>query len=194
MWGVWSTKSLKVFQTDKTRLPSPTGWLSDDFWDRTRGDGRAPGWSVRSVKFGGSAKEVMTLSAHFSAARRGRTDIRDGRDRAGSHCAWTQTAASTCPRTPLFPAAIATPHIVTSVHPHRATHYVTIPFSASPAAWSCPNSATYITGCAGARGHLPCGFAVRVLTPELDLGLDVACPAHERAGFWVLRRYPGGGG
>jgi hypothetical protein len=68
VWDVRSTKPLKEFQTDKTRLPGPnpnggaTGWLSDDFWDWTRGDGRAPGWSVRNVKFGGSPKEVMTFT------------------------------------------------------------------------------------------------------------------------------------
>lgn len=100
VWDVRCTKPLRVFQTDKTRLPASsgnggaTGWLSDDFGDWTRGTGRAPGWSVRNVKFGGSAKEVMTftevctrqlaivaghntnlLSAHFPTARCGCSNI-----------------------------------------------------------------------------------------------------------------------
>jgi hypothetical protein len=68
VWDVRSTKPLKVFQTDKSRVPGgggnglATGWLSDDFFDWTRGSGRAPGWSVRSVKFGGSGKELMTFT------------------------------------------------------------------------------------------------------------------------------------
>lgn len=56
IWDVRSTKPLKVFQTDKTRVPGGTGgasgWLSDDPWEWTRGNSKAPGWSVRSVKFG----------------------------------------------------------------------------------------------------------------------------------------------
>lgn len=68
VWDVRSTKPLKVFQTDKTRLPASgnggaTGWLSDEFGDWTRG---GDGWSVRNVKFGGSAKEVMTFTEHTS--------------------------------------------------------------------------------------------------------------------------------
>jgi len=72
IWDVRSSKPLKVFQTDKTRMPSsksPTnggasGWLSDDPWDWTRGAYQAPGWGVRSVKFGSndSGREIMTFT------------------------------------------------------------------------------------------------------------------------------------
>jgi hypothetical protein len=68
VWDVRSTKPLKVWQTDKTRSGTDllggngaaSGWLSDDPWDWTRGGSRAPGWGVRSVKFGPAAgREVM---------------------------------------------------------------------------------------------------------------------------------------
>lgn len=71
VWDVRSTKPCKIFQTDKTRVPSGTGsasgWLSDDPWEWTRGNSKAPGWSVRNVKFGnggsnGSGKEIMTFT------------------------------------------------------------------------------------------------------------------------------------
>jgi len=41
-----------------------SGWLSDDPWDWSRGGYRAPGWGVRSVKFGSgdSGREVMTFT------------------------------------------------------------------------------------------------------------------------------------
>lgn len=68
VWDVRSTKPLKIFQTEKSRIPSAnggvSGWSSD-------GDGiyewpglfKAPDWSVRSVKFGGSGdKELMTFT------------------------------------------------------------------------------------------------------------------------------------
>jgi len=59
VWDVRSTKPVKVVQTDKTR-PSTghlgngeaSGWLSDDPFDWTRGNSRAPGWGARNVKFG----------------------------------------------------------------------------------------------------------------------------------------------
>ncbi|KAF9493345.1 hypothetical protein BDN71DRAFT_1395278 [Pleurotus eryngii] len=73
VWDVRSSKPLKVFQTDKSRMPaspgngSASGWLSDDPWDWTRGNSKAPGWSVRSVKFGGIAgKELMIFTEHTS--------------------------------------------------------------------------------------------------------------------------------
>ncbi|THU80730.1 hypothetical protein K435DRAFT_874078 [Dendrothele bispora CBS 962.96] len=80
VWDVRSTKPLKVFQTDKTRYPSASnnwgvtgtgysnGWLSDDPYDWTRGNSKAPGWCVRNVKFGGNGcgKEIMTFTEHTS--------------------------------------------------------------------------------------------------------------------------------
>ncbi|KAJ8516621.1 hypothetical protein ONZ45_g6092 [Pleurotus djamor] len=76
VWDVRSSKPLKVFQTDKSRMPPSTGngaasgWLSDDPWDWTRGHSKAPGWSVRSVKFGcgghGLGKELMVFTEHTS--------------------------------------------------------------------------------------------------------------------------------
>jgi WD40 repeat protein len=70
VWDVRSSKPLKVFQTDKTKARTgngnASGWLSDDPWDWTRGHSKAPGWSVRSVKFGNtherSGKEIMTFT------------------------------------------------------------------------------------------------------------------------------------
>ncbi|KAG7089279.1 hypothetical protein E1B28_010978 [Marasmius oreades] len=75
IWDVRSTKTLKVFQTDKGRLPSEGGhwtggWLSDDPYEWTRGNSKAPGWSVRNVKFGsggnGIGREIMTFTEHTS--------------------------------------------------------------------------------------------------------------------------------
>lgn len=77
VWDVRSTKPVKVVQTDKTR-PSTghlwngeaSGWLSDDPFDWTRGNSRAPGWGARNVKFGpGGAygrpgHELMTFTEH----------------------------------------------------------------------------------------------------------------------------------
>jgi WD40 repeat protein len=67
VWDVRSTKPLKVFQTDKNRVPgggngAASGWLVDDIFDWSGGGYRAPGWSVRNVKFGGSGKELMTFT------------------------------------------------------------------------------------------------------------------------------------
>lgn len=70
VWDIRSTKVLKVFHTDKTRPSgggngSATSWLSDDPLDWTRGSSKAPGWSVRNVKFGAgghSGKEIMTFT------------------------------------------------------------------------------------------------------------------------------------
>lgn len=72
VWDVRSCKPLKVFQTDKTRVPSgnggASGWLSDDPWEWTRGSSKAPGWSVRNVKFntGNFGKEIMAFTEHTS--------------------------------------------------------------------------------------------------------------------------------
>ncbi|KAF8626105.1 hypothetical protein AX17_006601 [Amanita inopinata Kibby_2008] len=89
VWDVRSTKPMKVFQTDKsTGLglgslgagglwaggaaaalagSAASGWLFEDHW-HGHGGVRAPGWSVRSVKFGGgvggSGKEVMAFTEH----------------------------------------------------------------------------------------------------------------------------------
>ena len=107
VWDVRSTKPLKVFETDKSRTPrregngEASGWLSDEIFEWSGSSFRAPGWSVRNVKFGGSGdKEIMTFTevrllllkgprslnlalviAHFSSARRGRPYVRDGTDR-----------------------------------------------------------------------------------------------------------------
>ncbi|KAF9021183.1 hypothetical protein BDZ89DRAFT_1071653 [Hymenopellis radicata] len=71
VWDVRSTKPLKTFQTDKSRVAlgngGATGWLSDDPWEWTRGSCKAPGWSVRNVKFSqggrnGMGKEIMTFT------------------------------------------------------------------------------------------------------------------------------------
>jgi WD40 repeat protein len=79
VWDVRSSKPLKIFHTDKTRTSfskdgitnmngNATGWLSDDPWDWSRGTSKAPGWGVRSVKFGGGGdcghpgREVMTFT------------------------------------------------------------------------------------------------------------------------------------
>jgi len=78
VWDVRSTsKPIKVFQTDKTRVPggnasgfvgngAATGWLSDDPWEWTRGN-KAPGWCVRNVKFNGGegarlGKEILAFT------------------------------------------------------------------------------------------------------------------------------------
>lgn len=71
IWDVRSSKPMKTFNTDKSRISlghgGATGWLSDDPWDWTRNSYRAPGWSVRSVKFNnsgryGTGKEIMTFT------------------------------------------------------------------------------------------------------------------------------------
>ena len=76
VWDVRSTKPLKVVQTDKSRsVGSPsrttatgaaTGWLYESQlpWDWGRGQGKAPGWGVRSVKFSpcSSGREVLTFT------------------------------------------------------------------------------------------------------------------------------------
>ncbi|KAF8650056.1 hypothetical protein AX16_005446 [Volvariella volvacea WC 439] len=88
IWDVRSTKPLKIFHTDKSRMPNPgvggssgggigsgsapvgnggaVGWLSDDPWEWTREQSKAPGWSVRNVKFGGGklGKEIMVFTEH----------------------------------------------------------------------------------------------------------------------------------
>ena len=76
VWDVRSTKPLKVVQTDKTRSSgSPlataatggaSGWLyeSSPSWEWGRGQSKAPGWGVRSVKFSpqGVGREVLTFT------------------------------------------------------------------------------------------------------------------------------------
>ena len=75
VWDVRSTKPIKVIQTDKTRFPvghlgnrEETSMLSDDPWDWTRGNSKAPGWGARSVKFGAGGThgrpghEIMTFT------------------------------------------------------------------------------------------------------------------------------------
>jgi WD40 repeat protein len=79
VWDVRGTsKPIKVFQTDKTRVPGgstsefignggATGWLSDDPWEWTIRGNKAPGWCVRNVKFNGGdgarlGKEIMAFT------------------------------------------------------------------------------------------------------------------------------------
>jgi hypothetical protein len=110
VWDVRSSKPLKIYHTDKTRAcvtkvgnasmnGSASGWLSDDPWDWSRGDSKAPGWGVRAVKFGNGGqcgypgKEFMTFTevriavrvinkgltlrlAHFAGAHHRCTDLR----------------------------------------------------------------------------------------------------------------------
>ncbi|KAH7913785.1 hypothetical protein BJ138DRAFT_1133846 [Hygrophoropsis aurantiaca] len=77
VWDVRSSKPLKVLHTDRMRMPvgqpgngHGSGRLSDSPWDWTRGHSRAPGWGVRSLKFGAggypgsSGHEIMTFTEH----------------------------------------------------------------------------------------------------------------------------------
>ncbi|KAF9223642.1 hypothetical protein BS17DRAFT_780992 [Gyrodon lividus] len=77
VWDVRSTKPIKVTQTNKTRLPAgllgnggANSIMSDDPWDWTRGNSKAPGWGARSVKFGAGGThgrpghEIMTFTEH----------------------------------------------------------------------------------------------------------------------------------
>ncbi|EIN09948.1 hypothetical protein PUNSTDRAFT_133719 [Punctularia strigosozonata HHB-11173 SS5] len=83
VWDVRSTKPLKVFETNKTRgraescsgieqEEEASGWLFEDPWSWARGgagaSARAPGWGVRSVKFGGppDGKEIMLFTEHVN--------------------------------------------------------------------------------------------------------------------------------
>ncbi|KNZ77526.1 hypothetical protein J132_05274 [Termitomyces sp. J132] len=71
VWDVRSSKPLKIFETEKSRMPSGngsgSGWLRDEIFDWSGGSFKAPGWSVRNVKFGGSGdKELMTFTEHTS--------------------------------------------------------------------------------------------------------------------------------
>ncbi|EIW84377.1 hypothetical protein CONPUDRAFT_163522 [Coniophora puteana RWD-64-598 SS2] len=67
VWDVRSSKPMKVIHTDKTaRAGEGGGWTSEDPTEWTRGYMRAPGWGVRSVKFGSAqgGHEVMTFTEH----------------------------------------------------------------------------------------------------------------------------------
>ncbi|KAF5374450.1 hypothetical protein D9615_009123 [Tricholomella constricta] len=71
VWDVRSSKPMKVFQTEKSRAPTgnggASGWLADEIFDWSGGSFKAPGWSVRNVKFGGTGdKEIMTFTEHTS--------------------------------------------------------------------------------------------------------------------------------
>ena len=72
MLDVRSGKALKVFQTNKTRVPSGSGgacgWLSDDLWEWIRGSSKAPGWSDSNVKVtkGNFDKEITAFTEHES--------------------------------------------------------------------------------------------------------------------------------
>ncbi|KAG6846709.1 hypothetical protein H0H93_012326 [Arthromyces matolae] len=72
VWDVRSSKPLKVFQTEKSRVPAgngaASGYMADEIFDWSGGSSfKAPGWSVRNVKFGGSGdKELMTFTEHTS--------------------------------------------------------------------------------------------------------------------------------
>ncbi|TRM66067.1 hypothetical protein BD626DRAFT_486643 [Schizophyllum amplum] len=70
VWDVRSTRPLKVFHTDKTRVPKGISRsehserLSDDPLEWTYDRSKAPGWSARCVKFGGGGNEVMAFTEH----------------------------------------------------------------------------------------------------------------------------------
>ncbi|KAH7930207.1 hypothetical protein BV22DRAFT_1125157 [Leucogyrophana mollusca] len=77
VWDVRSSKPMKIMQTDRMRMPigqpgngDGSGWLSEYPWDWTRGNSKAPGWGVRSLKFGAggshghSGHEIMTFTEH----------------------------------------------------------------------------------------------------------------------------------
>ncbi|KAG6851964.1 hypothetical protein C0991_004574 [Blastosporella zonata] len=71
VWDVRSSRPMKIFETEKSRIPSShgnggaSGWVADEIF--TGGNFKAPGWSVRNVKFGGSGdKEIMTFTEHTS--------------------------------------------------------------------------------------------------------------------------------
>ncbi|KAI5897993.1 uncharacterized protein SCHCODRAFT_02610813 [Schizophyllum commune H4-8] len=70
VWDVRSTRPLKVFHTDKTRVPKGTHRgefnerLSDDPLEWTFDRSKAPGWSARCVKFGGGGNEIMAFTEH----------------------------------------------------------------------------------------------------------------------------------
>ncbi|TFK49707.1 hypothetical protein OE88DRAFT_1719641 [Heliocybe sulcata] len=77
VWDVRSSKPLKIFESDKSRLPhwcragngSASGWIYDDPWDWARGGARAPGWGFRCVKFNDPSDhgmELMTFTEHTS--------------------------------------------------------------------------------------------------------------------------------
>ncbi|KAI0783923.1 hypothetical protein BC629DRAFT_532629 [Irpex lacteus] len=77
VWDVRSTKPLKVIETDKARSGASSGrwatgmasgWVYDAPWDWGRGQAKAPGWGVRSVKFSprGVGREVLTFTEHTS--------------------------------------------------------------------------------------------------------------------------------
>ncbi|KAF8269913.1 WD40-repeat-containing domain protein [Lactarius quietus] len=81
VWDVRSRKPMKVYTTDRSRLPpggigrtgsrpmgTASGWLYEDTWDWTMPAHRAPGWGVRNVKFssGIDGKEIMTFTEHTS--------------------------------------------------------------------------------------------------------------------------------
>ena len=77
VWDIRSRKPMKVFTTDRSRLPAGrTGrigsrlmgaasrWLYEDTWHWTMPAYRAPGWGVQHVKFssGVDGKELMTFT------------------------------------------------------------------------------------------------------------------------------------
>lgn len=68
IWDVRSTTPMKVLHTSRARGGDDTGWMSDDPWEWTRGNSRAPGWGARNVKFGcggvggRTGHEVMTYT------------------------------------------------------------------------------------------------------------------------------------
>ncbi|KAG6868181.1 hypothetical protein C0993_006476 [Termitomyces sp. T159_Od127] len=69
VWDVRSSKPLKIFQTDKSDMLSVNGDASN--WSGVGYEWptlfKAPGWSVRNVKFGGSGdKELLTFTEHTS--------------------------------------------------------------------------------------------------------------------------------
>ncbi|KDQ53248.1 hypothetical protein JAAARDRAFT_439184 [Jaapia argillacea MUCL 33604] len=81
VWDVRSSKPMKTFYSDRTRVSIRTrrasgaasGWMYEEVfdpaeWNRGGPGGKAPGWGLRSVKFGGhgEGKEILTFTEHTS--------------------------------------------------------------------------------------------------------------------------------
>ncbi|KIY72457.1 hypothetical protein CYLTODRAFT_417856 [Cylindrobasidium torrendii FP15055 ss-10] len=141
VWDVRSSKPMKTFNTDKTRISlghgGATGWLSDDPWDWTRNSYRAPGWSVRSVKFNnsgryGTGKEIMTFTEHTSLLH-----VVDARTFETEEvirvpqCPPTEATPPPAPPPPLRPHAARRRLLYTTNTPRPSTGMVTPPYDSA---------------------------------------------------------------
>ncbi|KAG6856270.1 hypothetical protein H0H87_005955 [Tephrocybe sp. NHM501043] len=116
VWDVRSSKPMKIFQTEKSRLPASlgnsgaSGWVSDDIFDWAGGSFKAPGWSVRNVKFGGSGdKEILTFTEHTSILH-----VVDARTFETEEIVQVPAA-----RERTAPLPVPAPHFQVSPAPHR---------------------------------------------------------------------------